>query len=143
MQIIIGEGIDHLKFGMKQDDVENILGEADYVFDDPDQDAVNWVYNAKKITLVFYADESNKFAFIKSKNPDLKYNNNLVIGRSASDLEAIFGKQNWDIDRYDSFTTYHCEKLEMTIYVEYDNIDYVEFGALFDTHGEFVWKFGK
>ena len=57
MTINLKNGIDNLLFGMKQKDVEAILGKPNKQFLDDDKNVI-YLYNKEKLRLTFYEDEN-------------------------------------------------------------------------------------
>lgn len=143
MKINLKSGVDKLLFGMKQNDVKAIYGEPDREYKD-DEDNVIYVYNDKKMRLTFYQDEELKLGYIISSHPDLELFSQKIIGEKWTDVAALM-KENkiatFEKEPYDITDNYFNEDNWVIFQVEFEEVNTVEVGAVFNKDDEFDWKF--
>jgi hypothetical protein len=137
-------GLGALKFGMKKEELIEILGEPDQVFRDPisDDDHTLMEWNALKLRLTIYEDEGGRFGYIRTKNPNITYNGHTIIGHPMSVLNQFaFTKisAEWSITGYGSWISYFYEDYWMSLNVEYDEVYEIEMGVSFKNDDEFDW----
>ncbi|MDP5097647.1 MAG: hypothetical protein NWP90_08230, partial [Flavobacterium sp.] len=84
-------GIDNLLFGMKEQDVTKILGKPDTQYKDEEENVV-FMYNARKLRLIFYKEEAFKLGYMTTTNPIVKLFNTTIIGKNWSDVQPILEK---------------------------------------------------
>ena len=71
MEIKLKYGIDNLLFGMKEQDVTKILGKPDTQYKDEEENVV-FMYNARKLRLIFYKEEDFRLGYMTTTNPIVK-----------------------------------------------------------------------
>ena len=91
MEIKLKYGIDNLLFGMKEQDVTKILGKPDTQYKDEEENVV-FMYNARKLRLIFYKEEAFKLGYMTTTNPVVKLFNTTVIGKNWSDVYPLLEK---------------------------------------------------
>lgn len=142
MQLKPGFGIDQLKFGLRENDIINLIGQPDKTFTDEDDDNnLIYRYNQLKISLTFYKHEDGRLGYIRCANPEISYNNSKLIGEPiALVTETILGTfHNWEIDHYDFFDTYlHIENW-IVLNVEYEVVCDVEIGVPYNEDDTCKW----
>ncbi|MGV8992937.1 MAG: hypothetical protein ACOH1O_02460 [Flavobacterium sp.] len=145
MKITPKFGIDKLVFGMKQADVEALLGTPDKKFQDEEENTI-YAYNKEKCRLSFYADEDFRLGFIITSNEDATLNDLKVIGLSPKDVkqqQEAKGIKGWEVDNYDVTDTHFNEDNWIVLHSEYNIITKLELGATFNAQDEFDFKFPK
>ncbi|WP_330443002.1 hypothetical protein [Flavobacterium sp. C4GT6] len=143
MKVNLKAGVDKLLFGMKQQDVKAIYGEPDREYKD-DEENIIYVYNKEKFRLTFYSDEDFRLGYIISANPELELFSNKIIGQKWSDVAAVL-KENkitsFEKEPFDITDNYFNEDNWVIFQVEFDEVDTLELGAVFNSKDEFDWKF--
>ncbi|WP_417354661.1 hypothetical protein [Flavobacterium sp.] len=143
MKVNLRTGVDKLLFGMKQQDVKAIYGEPDREYKD-DEENIIYVYNKEKFRLTFYSDEDFRLGYIISPNRDLELFSKKIIGQKWGDVAAML-KENkitsFEKEPFDITDNYFNEENWVIFQVEFDEVDTLELGAVFDKNDEFDWKF--
>jgi hypothetical protein len=143
MEIKLKYGIDNLLFGMKEQDVIKILGKPDTQYKDEEENVV-FMYNARKLRLIFYKEEDFKLGYITTTNPDVKLVNTLIIGKNWSEVYPVLEKnkvKSFETDTSEGMMSYFNEENWLFIHVDYNEIVKIEVGAVFSDKDEFDWKF--
>jgi len=143
MEIKLKYGIDNLLFGMKEQDVTKILGKPDTQYKDEEENVV-FMYNARKLRLIFYKEEDFKLGYITTTNPDVKLVNALIIGKNWSEVYPVLEKnkvKSFETDTSEGMMSYFNEENWLFIHVDYNEIVKIEVGAVFSDKDEFDWKF--
>jgi hypothetical protein len=143
MEIKLKYGIDNLLFGMKEQDVTKILGKPDTQYKDEEENVV-FMYNARKLRLIFYKEEDFKLGYITTTNPAVKLFNTLIIGKNWSEVYPVLEKnkfKSFETDTSEGMVSYFNEENWLFIHVDYNEIVKIEVGAVFSDKDEFDWKF--
>ena len=143
MDIKLKYGIDNLLFGMKEQDVTKVLGKPDTQYKDEEENVV-FMYNARKLRLIFYKEEDFKLGYITTTNPDVKLVNTLIIGKNWSEVYPVLEKnkvKTFETDTSEGMMSYFNEENWLFIHVDYNEIVKIEVGAVFSDKDEFDWKF--
>jgi hypothetical protein len=138
--INLKNGIDKILFGMKQKDVESVLGKPNKKFNDEDRNVI-YLYYDKKLRLTFYADEDLKLGYIISSNPKITLLNSLIIGKDIDYLKSELPFKSWEIEDFDSVENHFNESNWLILQTEYNEVIRVEIGAIIKDNDEFDWKF--
>jgi len=142
MQLKPGKGIGELSFGMLPATVIEKLGQPDRIFvaDDEDDEFI-YQYNELRMMLTFYKHENERLGYIRSSNPAITYNGELLLDQPVKTvLEGpMKGIKNWQIEKYDFFDTYLNEKSWLVLNVEYERISDLELGVPLDADDVYVW----
>lgn len=136
-------GIGPLLFGMKQKDVQAVLGKPDKQFEDDDRNII-YVYNAPKLRLTFYEDEDFRMGYIISSHPDLVLYQQPVIGKTVEEIKKMLqSKQykNWEQEDFDLAENHFNEDHWLILQSEYNEIVKVELGVVAKNADDFDWKF--
>ncbi|MFN8273487.1 MAG: hypothetical protein U0X58_01255 [Flavobacteriaceae bacterium] len=136
-------GIGSLLFGMKQKDVQAVLGKPDKQFEDDDQNII-YVYNTPKLRLTFYEDEDFRMGYIISSHPDLVLYQQPVIGKTVEEVKKMLqSKQykNWEQEDFDLAENHFNEDHWLILQSEYNEIVKVELGVVAKNADDFDWKF--
>lgn len=140
MKINPKNGIDKLLFGMKQKDVEALYGKPSKQFNDDDGNVI-YLYNAEKLRLTFYEDESMRLGYLISSNPDLVLLDKNVMGRNVEEVKNELPFKTWEKEDFDSTENHFNESNWLILQSEFDTIVRVEIGAIISDNDEFEWKF--
>ena len=136
-------GLDQLPYGMKQNNVEQIYGKADFQFFDEDENVV-LVYNKLKAKLTFYADEDFKLGYITTSNTELTFFGTTVLGKSKNEVLELFKAnkiEKWEIEIVEGEEMLFNEDNWVFLYFDYNQLIKIEIGAVFNNQDEFDWKF--
>ena len=144
MDIKLKYGIDNLLFGMKEQDVTNILGKPDTQYKDEEENIV-FMYNSRKLRLVFYKEEAYRLGYMTTTNPNVKLFTEKVIGKNWSEVYPVLEKnkvKSFETDTSEGMISYFNEENWLFIHVEYNEIFKIELGAVFKgKEDDFDWKF--
>lgn len=140
MIINLKNGVGQLLFGMKQKDVESLLGNPDKKFQDEDQNMI-YIYNREKLRLTFYEDEAFRLGYIITSNHDSLVLEHKVIGSNIEETIAKLPFKNWETEAFDSTINYFNESNWLTFQTEFDEIIRIELGAIINDKDEIDWKF--
>ena len=143
MELKLKHGIDNLLFGMKEQDVTKILGKPDTQYKDEEENVV-FMYNSRKLRLIFYKEEDFKLGYLTTTNPMVKLFNTAVIGKNWSDVYSLLEKNKikaFETDTSEGMISYFNEENWLFIHIDYNEIVKIELGAVFSDKDEFDWKF--
>jgi hypothetical protein len=143
MEIKLKYGIDNLLFGMKEQDVTKVLGKPDTQYKDEEENVV-FMYNVRKLRLIFYKEEDFKLGYVTTTNPVVKLLNTLIIGKNWSEVYPVLEKnkvKSFETDTSEGMMSYFNEENWLFIHVDYNEIVKIEVGAVFSDKDEFDWKF--
>jgi hypothetical protein len=142
MQLSPKKGIADLLFGMKQKDVENLLGKPNLEFKDDDGNAI-CVYDDQKLRLTFYEDEGFRFGYIITSNPEISLFGKPVIAQKVKDVTSGLPKafKTWETERFDMATNHFNEDHWLILQEEFGQVAKVEMGAVFNDKDEVEWAF--
>ncbi len=142
MELNPKKGIANLLFGMKQSDVEKLIGKPDLEFKDDDGNEI-CVYNGLKLRLTFYEDEGFRFGYIISSHPEVSLYGKPVIGQTVESVKADLPKafKTWENERFDLATNHFNEANWLILQEEFGQIAKVEMGAVFNDKDEVEWAF--
>jgi len=142
MKLILKKGIADLLFGMKQQDVEKLIGKSDLHFKDDDNNAIH-VYNKLKLRLTFYEDEGFRLGYVISANPELELDGHPLIGKTVETIKENLPKsfKTWEVERFDLATNHFNEANWLILQEEFGIVAKVEMGAVFNDKDEVEWAF--
>ena len=143
MEIKLKYGIDNLLFGMKEQDVTKILGKPDTQYKDEEENVV-FMYNTRKLRLIFYKEEDFRLGYMTTTNPTAKLFNTTLIGKNWSDVFPVLEKnkvKSFETDTVEGMMSYFNEENWLFIHVDYNEIVKIEVGAVFSDKDEFDWRF--
>jgi hypothetical protein len=143
MEIKLKYGIDNLLFGMKEQDVTKILGKPDTQYKDEEENVV-FMYNARKLRLIFYKEEDFKLGYVTTTNSVVKLFNTTIIGKNWSEVYPVLEKnkvKSFETDTSEGMMSYFNEENWLFIHIDYNEIVKIEVGAVFSDKDEFDWKF--
>lgn len=142
MELLIGKGVGQLRFGMTQDEVSALLGEANLKFiDEDDETQLLWEYTDLKIRLSFYLAEGGKLGYIRSSNQNLILYGSSVIDSRIENLKDLIEPDQdlWEIDKYFLFDQYFMEQNWVLLNVEYERVTDIELGVPIGKDDEYLW----
>uniref|UniRef100_UPI00404A5BC3 hypothetical protein n=1 Tax=Flavobacterium sp. TaxID=239 RepID=UPI00404A5BC3 len=136
-------GVNNLKFGMTRKEVIEILNEPDRILtneDDENELILEW--NSHKLRLTFYKNEDDRFGYLRTINPELKFKGIKVIGTALEIVKnQIFADltSGWEMEDYGFFTTHFNEENWLTLYEEYGVLINLELGVPFKNDEDYKW----
>ncbi|WP_374548821.1 hypothetical protein [Flavobacterium sp.] len=140
MKVNLKNGIGDLLFGMKQKDVEAILGKPNKQFLDDDNNVI-YLYNNQKLRLTFYEDENFRLGYIITSNPEATVLDKKVIGKNIDDVKKSLPIKDWDTEDFDSTTNHFNESNWLIFQTEFEQVIRIELGAIINDNDEIEWKF--
>jgi hypothetical protein len=140
MKVNLKNGIGDLLFGMKQKDVEAILGKPNKQFLDDDKNVI-YLYNNQKLRLTFYEDENFRLGYIITSNPEATVLDKKVIGKNIDDVKNSLPIKDWDTEDFDSTTNHFNESNWLIFQTEFEQVIRIELGAIINDNDEIEWKF--
>ena len=136
-------GIYNLQFGMFRKNVLEILGNPDRIMtDEYDENEQKLEWNKLKLRLTFQLDENDRLTYFVSKNPNLNYGGQKLIGIDTEIVKnKIFAElvSEWEIEEYDFFQTLFHEPSWLTLHSEFGEISEIEMGVPFKNENEYDW----
>lgn len=136
-------GIDALVFGMKEQDVQAILGKPTTTFKDEDDNTI-YTYYAQKMRLTFYEDEDFKLGYIITSNPKATLFEQNIIGKNIAEVQKNLetkGLKKWEKESFDTLENHFNEDFWLILQAEYDQVIKIEIGTIINEKDEFEWKF--
>ena len=136
-------GIYNLQFGMFRKNVLEILGNPDRIMtDEYDENEQKLEWNKLKLRLTFQLDENDRLTYFVSKNPNLNYGGQKLIGIDTEIVKnKIFAElvSEWEIEEYDFFQILFHEPSWLTLHSEFGEISEIEMGVPFKNENEYDW----
>jgi hypothetical protein len=135
-------GIDQLIFGLHQSDLVKLLGEADKVFNNEDDESeIIYQYNELRLQLSFYNQENGRLGYIRCANPEIAYEGKKILGEPVQTVikETFQEYKNWQIDNYDFFDTYLNVENWVVLNVEYEVVSDIEIGVPYNDDDTYSW----
>jgi len=142
MTIKLRYGIGKLRFGMTLQEVKAIYGEPDEVRDDDDYPENHYViYNNENLLLTFYKNEGGKLGYIETTNPKVNYGGKSFLNKPIEAVKPIFelAIQDWEFEKYHSFSKFFNEAYWLTLTVVFDKVTGVELGVTFKDNENHLW----
>ena len=144
MEIRPKYGIGNFTFGMKVQEVIEMLGKPDKIYnDEDDENQLLYQYNKNKLRLTFYQEHDGRLGYIRCANPALTYQGKSIINIPIEKVkEEVFGKliHEWEFEDYDLFATYLNKEYWLVLNVDYNEVTDIELGVPFNDDEEYDWK---
>ena len=141
MNIEIGKGLLNIKFGMKEDEIIQILGNPDKIINCR-EDGKEYLYNRLKLKLFFSIEDDNRLYSIEVFNKSNTFLSTEVIGLTLEELLSFMAQNGYEkhdeIDEYDYFDTIHFDDCNTSFTIEFNEITSFEFSPLFKDD-EIIW----
>ncbi len=151
-QIIPGEGLGDIKFGMSREQIKTMLGEPDevesYTHDDQGEDITeSWHYDEMEISISFEKIEDWKLCTIAVSDPDCTLIGKEVIGITRADLESLLdemgltnlAEDDWSSDETPDYVSLTSEDNEMVFWIDAGIVMDVQWGPLFIDEDTIKW----
>lgn len=122
--------------------VVKLLGEPDKIFiSDDEEDEFIYQYNELRTMFTFYKHESDRLGYIRSSNPEITFNGELLMDQPIKKMieGPLKTIKDWQAEEYDFFDTYMNEKNWIVLNVEYGRISDIEIGVPLDGDEVYLW----
>lgn len=135
MEVKPGTGYGNFIFGMSQEEVVSIKGDADQINDineESDQYIIYYYYD-DQVKLYFDKDRNYRLYSIETFHKKAQYLNTEIIDISEKDLRTLLfrNKLKYDIEEYPSFNLFYIPSHQVYINVEIDKVRSVEAQPMF------------
>lgn len=142
MEIKTGTGFGKLIFGMQQEEVIAIQGDADVINDinEESEQYIIYYYYDDQVKLYFDKDHNFRLFSIEIMNKKMRYLNVEVIDMKEKDLRTLLfrNKLKYDVEEYPSFHIVHIPSQQVFINIELDRVRSVEIQPLMKNK-KIVW----
>lgn len=131
MEIIIGQGINEIRFGLTQAQAIELLGEPDKTYEL--EGSTRWQYFDSQIELSFEKEHEDKMGWIEIKNPDALLFNLKLIGESAETVLSVVADNIADEpehDDYGNLETYYYNDQQLEFQFEMNRLRSINSGFL-------------
>ena len=141
MEIKIGIGLDEMIFGMKMDDVKNVLGEPDKISDTEKEEGVVFYFNKIMLKIKFDKEYDSKLYSFEIFNPETIMFGQKIINKTKQKMEILLKelRYSFEYEDYTHFETLFCEEIWSTFMFEFGKLRSIEFSPLFDQNDEIIW----
>ncbi len=146
--ILLGEGLNNIKFGMTQEEVTALLGEPTEIEKDSEEgiDLVTLHYDNEEISLVFDGSVDFKLISIASSNENTSLKERNIIGLSEGELLTTLEDMGFDdvSDEYyeaesNSENMYTSDEYGINFFIDEGEVSEVIWYPDFDEEGEISW----
>jgi len=146
--ILLGEGLDALKFGMTREEVKTLLGEPTEIESDTEEDVTidTFHYDDKELSLVFDGSTDFKLVSIASSSEETLLKERKIVGLSQSQLLSALDSMDFDdiTDEYfegdsSNENMYTSDEFGVNFYIDEDQVTEVIWYPDFNEEGEVVW----
>jgi len=145
-EIVLGQGIGDIKFGLSMEDVETIMGKPEEVEtseEDEEFEYEVWNYWEEGFSFYFDEDDDYRLGLIETANEEVTMFGKKIFQMKQSEVEALLksnGLSNPDKDTLETgekHITYEKEMLDM--FFENDALVTVKFGVFISDDLEVQW----
>ncbi|MFK7904952.1 MAG: hypothetical protein AB8B69_07505 [Chitinophagales bacterium] len=143
MELKLKIGVGELVFGMKENQCKEILGEPNREwFDEQDISEKLVEFNAHKICLTFYGQEENRMGYLRTSNPNLRFNGMSIIDQK---IEVVINEvfkdiiSDWEVENYNSWFAYFNEENWLNLSVEFGAVVKIELGVSLANNEDYDW----
>lgn len=151
-EIIIGQGLGEIKFGMTKDEVEKILGKADeiekYSYTDNDENKTeSWHYDELEVSFSFDEEDDFELGAISVTSDKFLFNGEKLIGKTEEEV-LNFITSIYPEDIKHEFTTYEddpdrvlvsFEDLSFSLWFMNGVLEEIEWAVLWDEDEMQIW----
>ncbi len=152
MEVIAGQGLGGIKFGMQREDVKAILGDPDEIeifnFEE-DEEILNesWHYDELNISLSFDQEEDWKLVNLAVSGEEYKLGATNVIGMEREDLINFLRSMGYTELEYEDVSTLESpdhklissEALGMNFWMEKGILSEVQWSPIFEDEETILW----
>ncbi len=132
MEAQIGIGYGKIRFGMRADEAEQLLGAPDKTR--RDETGLFCQYNSAELVLFFDDEEGGRLYAIEVYDDALTLFSEKIIGMSRDALKqlmAAHGCKEFEYQDYDFFDTLYFDGINATFQFQFDRVSSMEFSPLF------------
>ena len=143
MNIRPGIGINEIELGMSQTELITTVGKPDKIISIELINDIRLIYNELMVTFCFSLNEENKLYLIECTNPEIRLWNQKIIGMGRDDLVQLLHKHEMiriEYYDYEIFEVIYCEDIGVEFILEFNIVQKVTIGVLFDATGEIKWN---
>ncbi len=151
-EILIGKGIDEIRFGMTQDEIKKIYGEPDEIeefksSDEENDNTVAFHYDEIEASVSFDELDNWKLNSIYLSDPEVTLNGKKIIGLSIDELYEVLEPLNLgeieeenvlDEDDPDGHVV-SIMKSSINFWLEDNIVKEIEFSPLYDENDNVIW----
>lgn len=146
--ILLGEGLNDIRFGMTQDEVKAILNEPTETEKDSEEgvELITMHYDEQELSLVFDGSVDFKLISIASSNENTTLKERKLIGLSEGDLISALESMDFDdvSDEYfeaesDSENMYTSDEFGINFFIDNGEVSEVIWYPDFTEEGEIIW----
>ena len=132
LNIILGQGLGLIKFGMSQNEVLTLLGKTDKEYK-TDYNCIRWQYNSLMIELSFEPENNYSLGWIETYSLETLLFGRKLIGLKRKDIFKFIGKylkEEVEIEDYGSFISINYSKNWLELQFQFDYLHNINFGRL-------------
>ena len=141
MKILIGQGVEDVRFGMLESEIRLTLGDPDRVWEA--EEVRHLVYNDEHLDLWVNQGEEKRLEWFSTTNPKLTISGRALIGERESEtldfLRRELKSENVEFEEFETFKSVTFSDHWLELHFEYDRLTTVNLGVLFDGDDEPVW----
>jgi len=144
LNIVLGEGLSNILFGMTKQDIIDLLGVPDKEYiTDYDNHRLQYFDYKIELSLECNDEKLYRLGWIEVHNHNVLFFNKKLIGKKLDNvlqyLEKFIGHYT-EIDDYNSFISYTYDKYELELIFEFGVLKNINFGHLFDSNDKPIYK---
>lgn len=146
--ILLGEGLDGLKFGMTREEVKTLLGEPTEIETDTEEEVTidTFHYDDQELSLVFDGSTDFKLVSIASSSEETLLKERKIVGLTESQLLSALDTMAFDdiTDEYfesgsEGENMYTSDEFGVNFFIDDKIVTEVIWYPDFDEEGEVVW----
>ncbi len=141
MNLIIGKGLDSLKFGITEEEVRSLLGAADKTYL-TDSGCKRVQYNDTQIELSFEPENDNRLGWVEVHNPDVFLLGDQVIGKNEEIVVEFLNSElgtEPKVEDYGSFVSVNYEAEWLELQFEFGRLKNINLGVLYGDDDAPAW----
>ena len=151
-EIIAGEGLGELKFGLSRDQVIEALGQPDETdtFSEEDgngESLESWEYLDLELSVSFTEEDDWKMCILSSTSEDVTFKGKKFIGLSESDLASTLTEmgitdlenEDYSSDETPDHVLVNSESLELNFWLNGNVVTEIQWGPLFVDDDTIKW----
>ena len=146
--ILLGEGLDTLKFGMTREEVTTLLGEPTEIESDSEDNIAfdTYHYDDNELSLIFDSSAEFKLVSIASSADEVLLKERKVIGLSEGDLLTTLDSMDFEDITDDYFeggdegeNMYTSDEFGVNFFIDDNKVTEIIWYPEFTEEGEVVW----
>jgi len=143
MEIELGVGLGHIRFGMTESQVKSVYGEPNEIVNLKDDNQTDFQYYKEQTTFRFYHDHEGRLGWIETQNPKVLLFGKEIIGQNKSFIIGLLtqeGHEKYEYEKYETFDSLFYEDVWLELELNYELITCVKFGVFIDENDNYIWK---